>query len=186
MRTFYSLLLIMLIFCACQERTMNSLTTTQGTNTSIKMSSAAFTDGALIPKQYTCDGANISPPLSWTNVPVKARSLALIVSDPDAPNGIFTHWVLFNLTVTTRELPENIPAHEALEGGARQGTNSFERIGYSGPCPPPNDKAHRYVFKLYALDIELTLAASTTKEVLEKAMTGHILAEGELTGKYKR
>jgi Raf kinase inhibitor-like YbhB/YbcL family protein len=152
----------------------------------IKVTSTAFQEGGMIPQQYTCDGANISPPLSWTGVPGGVKTLALITDDPDAPKGVFTHWVLFNLPASSRELPENVPAQERLPDDAKQGTNSFKKIGYGGPCPPSGDEAHRYFFKLYALDTELALDAGATKEQLLKAMDGHIVAEGQLMGRYKR
>ena len=152
----------------------------------INVISTAFQEGGMIPQQYTCDGANISPPLSWTGVPGGVRTLALIIDDPDAPKGVFTHWVLFNLPASSLELPENVPAQEILTGEAKQGTNSFQKTGYGGACPPPGDEAHRYFFKLYALDTELALDAGATKEQLLKAMEGHIVAEGQLMGKYKR
>jgi Raf kinase inhibitor-like YbhB/YbcL family protein len=108
------------------------------------------------------------------------------MDDPDAPRGTFTHWVLFNLPADTKGLPENVPQQEKLDNGAQQGTNDFRKIGYGGACPPPGDEAHRYFFKFYALDTELTLNAGATKEQLLKAMEGHILTEGQLMGKYKR
>lgn len=150
----------------------------------IKITSSAFEEGGLIPPKYTCDGADISPPLQWDAVPEGTKSVALISDDPDAPMGTWVHWVLFNLPADTRELTENIPPDENLPGGAGQGTNDFRRIGYGGPCPPGG--THRYFFKIYALDTELDLAAGACKKDLLKAMEGHILGEGQLIGKYKR
>ena len=150
----------------------------------MKMTSAAFADGALMPPKYTCDGENVSPPLKWEGVPDKARTLALFVTDPDAPGKRWTHWVWFNLPASVKELPENVAPEKQTPLGARQGTNDFKQIGYGGPCPP--DGAHRYIFKLYALDAELALDAGATKDELLNAMQGHILAQGEMMGKYEK
>ena len=150
----------------------------------IKVTSTAFDDGGLIPAKYTCDGADISPPLQWEAVPEGARSIALICDDPDAPVGTFVHWVLFNLPAETRELAENIPPDRTLPNGAKQGTSDFGRIGYGGPCPPSG--THRYFFKIYALDTQIDLADGADKSQLLRAMEAHILAQGQLIGKYKR
>ena len=150
----------------------------------IKVTSPAFEDGGLIPPKYTCDGADISPPLQWDVVPEGTESIALICDDPDAPMGTFVHWVIFALPAETRELAENIPADKTLANGAKQGTSDFGRIGYGGPCPPSG--THRYFFKIYALDTEIDLAGGADKSRLLKAMEGHILSQGQLIGKYKR
>jgi Raf kinase inhibitor-like YbhB/YbcL family protein len=150
----------------------------------IKITSSAFGNGGLIPSRYTCDGKNVSPPLRWEDVPEGTRTIALICDDPDAPVGTFVHWVLFNLPAVTKELAEDVPADKTLQNGARQGITDFGRIGYGGPCPPSG--THRYFFKIYALDTELALKAGAGKHELLKAMEGHILAQGQLTGKYKR
>jgi Raf kinase inhibitor-like YbhB/YbcL family protein len=150
----------------------------------IKVTSKAFQDGGMIPKEYTCDGANISPPLAWDSVPGGAKSLALIADDPDAPAKTWVHWVLYGLPASVKELPENVPPQEKIAGGGTQGKNDFNKLGYGGPCPPSG--THRYYFKLYALDTELALNAGSTKDQLLKAMEGHILAEGQLIGKYTR
>ncbi|MDT5123135.1 MAG: hypothetical protein QOC96_2617 [Acidobacteriota bacterium] len=149
----------------------------------MKVTSLAFQDGGMIPPQYTCTGANISPPLAWNSVPEKTKSLALITDDPDAPGKTWVHWIAFNLPASARELPENVPAQESLNGG-KQGTNDFKKVGYGGPCPPSG--THRYYFKLYALDTNLTLDSSATKDQLLKAMEGHVLGEGQLMGKYQK
>jgi len=150
----------------------------------IKITSSAFEDGGLIPAKYTCDGADISPPLQWDAVPEGTKSIALICDDPDAPMGTWVHWVLFNLPGDAKELAENIPTEETLPNGAKQGVNDFGRIGYGGPCPPGG--THRYFFKIYALDTEVGLQAGADKRRLLKAMEGHILEQGQLIGKYKR
>jgi Raf kinase inhibitor-like YbhB/YbcL family protein len=150
----------------------------------IKITSSTFEDGGMIPAKYTCDGADVSPPLQWDTVPEGTRSIALICDDPDAPMGTWVHWVLFNLHAETNELAEDIPADKILPDGAKQGVSDFGRIGYGGPCPPSG--THRYFFKIYALDTELGLEAGANKRQLLKAMEGHILAQGQLIGKYKR
>lgn len=152
----------------------------------IKITSNAFREGEDIPIQFTCDGANISPPLSWSDVPIEAQSLALLMNDPDAPKGTFTHWVLFNLPRDADGLSEDVPAEEALANSARQCTNSFGNIGYGGPCPPPGHGSHRYFFRLYALDAELSLNKGSTGDDLLNAIKGHIIDEGELMGRYER
>lgn len=151
---------------------------------SIEVKSTAFQEGGMIPKVYTCDGKDISPPLSWSGVPVEAKSLALIMDDPDAPRGTWVHWVLFNLPPDTKGLSEKTPPSASLSGGAKHGKNSWPKLGYGGPCPPSG--THRYYFKVYALDTVLNLKDGSTKEQLLKAMEGHILAEGQLMGKYAR
>lgn len=151
----------------------------------IQLTSPAFTAGTPIPVQYTCDGQDLSPPLRWSNVPAEAKSLALIADDPDAPMGTWVHWVLYNLPPGTAELPEGLSTSETLPNGAKQGMNDFRRLGYGGPCPPRGNP-HRYFFKLYALDTELSLKSGATKKDLVRAMEGHTLAEGQLMGTYKR
>ena len=150
----------------------------------MKITSIAFGEGDLIPKQYTCDGPDISPPFSWTGMPAGTESLALICDDPDAPVGTWVHWVIFNLPAGVAELPENVPKERALENGARQGVNDFRRIGYGGPCPPGG--THRYYFKLYALDTILEADPGVTKRDLLEVMDGHILSEAILMGRYTR
>ena len=171
-----------LSFSACQEK---EKTETGGEQAmAISVTSSAFEEGAAIPRQFTCDGADISPPLSWSGVPDGTRSLALISDDPDAPSGTWVHWVLFNIPTEKTELPEGIPGDTTLSTGARHGVNDFGRFGYGGPCPPGG--THRYYFKLYALDTVLELPGRITKADLLDAMRGHILAEGQLMGKYSR
>jgi len=146
--------------------------------------SQAFVPGALIPPKYTCDGADVSPPLSFTGAPAGTKSFALIADDPDAPMGTWVHWVAWNIPAGTRSLEEGVPKKETLPDGVRQGSNDFRRVGYGGPCPPSG--THRYFFRLYALDAALNLPATATKQDLEKAMQEHILAQAELMGKYTR
>jgi Raf kinase inhibitor-like YbhB/YbcL family protein len=152
---------------------------------SLELTSTAFRPGETIPKQYTGDGADRSPPLRWSEPPSETKSLALICDDPDAPRGTWVHWVLFNLPAQLRELQEGVPTTEILGNGARQGKNDFGNIGYGGPAPPKG-KPHRYSFKLYALDADVDLTPGATKGQLTNAMKGHILAEGQLVGNYGR
>jgi Raf kinase inhibitor-like YbhB/YbcL family protein len=151
----------------------------------ITLTSPAFKEGEAIPAKYTADGDNKSPPLQWAEPPKGTQSLALICEDPNAPNGTFTHWVIFNMPPDLRQLKEGVPPADAeLANGARQGKNNFEKTGYGGPDPPPG-QSHRYIFKLYALDQKLNdLAAGATREQLNEAMKGHVLAMGQLTGRY--
>jgi len=150
----------------------------------LKLTSTAFKEGELIPKPYTCEGRNVSPPLVWAAPPEGSKTLALICDDPDAPMGTWVHWVLYNLPANTRELPENIAPQRTLGFGEQQGNNSWGKIGYGGPCPPSG--THRYYFKLYALDATLALQPGASKDDLEKAMRGHILAQGQLMGRYAK
>ena len=152
---------------------------------SFQISTTAFSEGGTVPKKCTCDGPDLSPPLSWTEPPAATKSFALIADDPDAPAGTWVHWVLFNLPAACRQLPEGVKREERLDDGTLQGRNDFRRIGYGGPCPPPG-KAHRYLFKLYALDSLLPLKAGATKPEVERAMQNHILGQAQLMGRYGR
>jgi Raf kinase inhibitor-like YbhB/YbcL family protein len=183
MRTVLGLMVFALLLAACQSKQPSMQG--GGGKMDIRLTSTAFTEGGTIPRKHTCDGSDVSPPLAWDNVPGGTKSFALICDDPDAPMGTWVHWVLFNLPADTRSLPEAVPPDKELPNGARQGTNDFRKIGYGGPCPPPG-KPHRYFFKLYALDTVLDLPAGSTKPQVVKAMEGHVLAEGQLMGKYGR
>jgi Raf kinase inhibitor-like YbhB/YbcL family protein len=150
-----------------------------------ELTSAAFGPGEAIPRKYTCDGEDISPPLEWGDPPPGTQSFVFIFDDPDAPVGTWVHWVLYNLPAETRALPEAVPADADLADGGWHGENSWRRLGYGGPCPPSG--THRYFFKLYALDTVLDdLDAGASKKELLKAMEGHVLAEAELMGTYSR
>jgi hypothetical protein len=151
----------------------------------LQITSTAFSEGQPIPAKYSCEGRDISPPLKWTNTPANTKSLALIMDDPDAPVGTWVHWVLYDLPANTTGLSEDVAKTQFVAGNARQGLNSWPRLGYGGPCPPPG-KPHRYFFKLYALDAMLDLKPGLTKKDLLKAMEGHVLAEGQLMGTYQR
>ena len=150
----------------------------------LTIESPAFPEGGSIPRLYTCDGRDVSPPLSWTGIPAGVKSLALVCDDPDAPAGVWVHWVIFNLPPSATGLPEAVPPRKEVDGGGVQGTNDFRKIGYGGPCPPSG--THRYVFTLYALDAEVPLAAGATKAELVTAMKGLVRTEATLTGKYSR
>ena len=149
------------------------------------ISSASFPNGGDIPRKFTCDGADTSPQLSWSQPPAGIHSLALIANDPDAPVGDWTHWVVFDLPASLSALPEGLDKTGEIPGGGRQGVNDFHKIGYGGPCPPPG-KPHRYLFRIYALDRTLGLKAGSSREDVEAAMKGHILGQAEWMGKYKR
>jgi Raf kinase inhibitor-like YbhB/YbcL family protein len=154
----------------------------------LAITSPSFADHGEIPAQYTCEGADVSPPLAWSGVPDRARSLALVVDDPDAPDPAapkrtWVHWVLYNLPATSTGLPEG--AHPGtLWPGAHDGKNDWKKPGWGGPCPPIG--RHRYVFKLYALDTTLPAAGSFTKPDLERAMAGHVIEKAELVGTYQK
>ncbi len=166
-------------------RTQDPATVKEESSMSIQITSTAFPEGEPIPSRYTCDAEDKSPLLRWTDLPKGTRSIALVCDDPDAPGGNWVHWILFGLPPQITELPEGVPTMGDLPSGARQGKNSFGKIGYGGPCPPKGS-AHRYFFNLYALDIEITLEAGATKKELLKAMEGHVLAGGHLMGTYQR
>ena len=150
------------------------------------ISSSSFPNHGKIPAKFTCDGNDVSPALSWTPPPAGVQSLALIADDPDARVGTWTHWVLFDLPVTSRGVPENLPKIEQLPNqSGYQGRNDFGRTGYGGPCPPAG-KPHRYFFKLYALDRQMKLKSGVSKQELEQAMRRHILGQSEWMGTYRR
>jgi len=158
---------------------LHSINTEARDMTTLRISSPEFKNNGPIPSKYTCDGADVNPPLMIENVPSSAKSLALIVDDPDAPVGTWVHWVLWNIDPSTNAIREN-----ALPAGALQGLNDFRKSDYGGPCPPSG--THRHFFKLYALDITMSLGPKTKKAELEHAMKGHIVAQGELIGLYRR
>ena len=150
----------------------------------MQITSSAFTEGSMIPGKYTCDGQDISPPLEWKIAPVGIKSFTLISDDPDAPVGTWVHWVAYNIPSNTTKLDENVKPEKEFKNGMRQGSNSWPKIGYGGPCPPSG--THRYYFKLYALDVVLDIKPGATKEQVLQLMKGHVIAEAQLMGKYKR
>jgi Raf kinase inhibitor-like YbhB/YbcL family protein len=160
----------------------------QEATTMLTLTSSAFSAQQAIPKKYTCEGSDSSPPLAWSGVPAGAKSLALIVDDPDAPDPnaprmTWVHWVLYNIPATTASLPESASSG-VLPQGAVEGPNDFKRVRYGGPCPPIG--RHRYFHKLYALDITLPSDKPLAKPALEAAMKGHVLAQAELIGTYQK
>lgn len=158
---------------------------TKDPSASMALSSPSFPNAGNIQKQFTCDGADLSPKLSWTDPPAGAKSFALLVDDPDAPAGNWNHWTAWNLPSTLRSLSEGVPKTAQLPDGTAQGKNDFRKPGYNGPCPPPG-KPHRYYFKLFALDTKLELQPNSGKRDLEGAMKGHILAQADWMGRYGR
>jgi len=149
------------------------------------LASPAFGSGGAIPQQYTCDGADRSPPLSWSDLPDGTKSVALIVEDPDAPARTFTHWVLYNIPPEPTVLNAGIAKQAILPSGARHGRNDFRRGGYGGPCPP-HGSDHRYVFRLFALDAFLNVTPGGAPSEVRAAANGHLLGEAELIGTYRR
>jgi hypothetical protein len=188
---------VSLTFVACKGKKLDRGETISpikkeegGIKMAIKITSTAFAQGEMIPKKYSCDGERISPPLKWKNIPEDAKSLVLISDDPDAPFETFVHWVVYDIPASISEFPENVPSVKSLEDiegfnlSGKQGINSGHKIGYYPPCPPSG--THRYFFKIYALDIILNLKAGASKKEIVRAMEGHILAQGQLMGRYKR
>jgi Raf kinase inhibitor-like YbhB/YbcL family protein len=177
-----SLLLASVVFGVCTL----GVDTLAGGPSSMTITSDAFEDGKPIPRKYTCDGADRSPPLHWQAVPEGTTSLALIVDDPDAPSGTWNHWLLYNMPPATLALGEGVPATAALGDGSRQGTNDFGKIGYGGPCPPPGS-THRYQFKLYALSAPIDLEPGAKRDAVIKAIQRQkTIAVAELTASYGR
>jgi hypothetical protein len=150
----------------------------------IHITSPVFEDGGIIPKKYTCDDLDMSPPIEWSNVPEGTKTISIVCDDPDAPMKTWVHWVIFNIPGDVTRLPENVPPEKELENGAKQGMNDFYKVGYGGPCPPSG--MHRYFFKIYALDITLDLPSGVSKSHLMIAMEGHVLSESHLMGTYTR
>lgn len=174
---FIPAIFILLFISACAQKQITSDLNIN--NIAMKLTSPIFTNNSNLPSQYTCDGEGINPPLEISEVPLVAKSLVLIVDDPDAPITTFVHWLVWNINPKTTEI-----SVDSVPSGSIQGANSARKSSYFPPCPPSG--THRYVFKLYALDIELDLAANTDKKALEQAMDGHILDSAELIGLYKR
>jgi Raf kinase inhibitor-like YbhB/YbcL family protein len=159
-----------------------SATDALSAKTTLTLTSSSITNGQVV-RTITCDGANTSPDLAWSALPPATRSLALLFTDPDAPGVTFTHWTLFNIPAEARSLPAALPKTAQLSDGSRQGHNDFDATGYGGPCPPGHSP-HRYVFNLYAVDILLDLPPGATRQQIEEALKGHVLASGQLTGRY--
>jgi Raf kinase inhibitor-like YbhB/YbcL family protein len=167
----------LLVLAGCQSG--DQLAAEGGNMMAISITSSAYNEGDKIPRLYTCDDQNVSPPLAWTGVPTNTVSLAVIMDDPDAPAGTWSHWVLFNLP------PGLAGLEQGANGGGMEGKNDFGRLGYGGPCPP-RGSTHRYYVKIYALDRTLDLKAGVSKTQVESAMRGHVLGQGQLMGRYGR
>jgi Raf kinase inhibitor-like YbhB/YbcL family protein len=184
-RAWLVLALLLVLVSACGGAKEPAAEPQEEAAMTLKVTSAVFEEGSSIPTEHTCDGSDVSPPLSWSGPPAGTKSLALICDDPDAPVGTWVHWVLYDLPPDVAALAASLPSDEQLANGGKQGKNDFSKIGYGGPCPPKGS-AHRYFFKLYALDAELNLSPGATKKALLEAMEGHILAQGQLMGRYQR
>jgi Raf kinase inhibitor-like YbhB/YbcL family protein len=187
-----ALLLVSIVVAAgCTSKTTNQTATSMPSATAshdaktIELTSPALTAGGRIPPVFTCIGKNDSPPLSFGTAPEGTASLAVICEDPDAPSGTFTHWILYNIPPGTTSLPQGIAQKLVFPDGSTHGLNDFGKTGYGGPCPPPG-KPHRYFFHLYALDTTLDLRAPVTRKIIDAAMQGHILGQGELMGTFGR
>jgi len=150
----------------------------------LRLKSAAFENGGTIPRLYTCEGKNLSPPLFWSGAPQGTQTFALLVDDPDAPGKSFLHWLVFDLPAAAAALPEGVPPHPVIEGGGAQGRNDFGDLGYGGPCPPSG--THSYVFTLYAVAGKLDLAPRATREEFSKSLQGRTLGQARLVGRYAR
>jgi Raf kinase inhibitor-like YbhB/YbcL family protein len=150
----------------------------------MRIFSSAFREGDLIPPKYTCDGEDVSPPLEWEGVPGAAKSLALIVDDPDAPSGEFVHWLVFDIPTSENGVADGIGIAGPKVGGGTQGKNGFGETAYGGPCPPSG--THRYYFHLYALDATVGLPSGASRNEVESAMRSHIVAKAQLMGRYER
>jgi len=152
---------------------------------SLKLTSPAFTSGGAIPRQFTCEGPDQSPDLHWSDAPAGTATFAVVMNDPDAPAGDWVHWLVWNIPSTSHGLPANLARDRQLADGTLQGRNSFGKIGYNGPCPPAG-KPHRYFFRVYAVDKQLELGAGASRAELDLALKGHVLAEAEYMGTYRR
>jgi len=179
------LILLIVLLTGCTSRGTLPEEGTMEIKLGLKLQSTAFKDGERVPDKHTCDRENISPPLSWNKVDRSVKSWALILEDPDAPRGVFTHWIVYNIPANVTGLPEAIPAAGKLQNGAMQGKNDALKVGYTGPCPPPGP-VHHYNFTLYALDNLLNLPEGVSKKPVMDAMQGHIISQGKLTGLYQR
>ena len=175
----------------CQASQSASKSNEGGKTMTIQVTSTAFAEGKVIPKKYTGEGEDVSPPLAWSNLPEGTKQIALICDDPDAPGPQpWVHWVIYNLPADATGLPEGVPRGPRLKApaGGLQGKNSWDsdNIGYRGPLPPKGHGRHRYYFKLYALDVQLSLEPGLSKDALLKKIEGHVLAQGQLMSTYER
>jgi Raf kinase inhibitor-like YbhB/YbcL family protein len=155
-------------------------------NQGFEITTDAIDANGFFDPRYTCDFDNSSPELRWSEIPAEAKGFALIAEDPDAPKGLFTHWVVYNIPAHVHHLPAGIPAQETLPNGIRQGINGFGKLGYGGPCPPPGDRAHRYFFRLFALRDLPELPSRATRDQVMEAIQHLVVATAELVGRYQR
>lgn len=178
-------LIFLLPIASCGKSVSRTRQAEDSSHSAFRLESSAFREGETIPRQFTCEGEDISPALRWTAPPAGTRSFVLIAEDPDAPGGVWTHWIVFNLPAHVHQIPENVAKQAQVPGGGLQGLNSFGHIGYGGPCPPPG-RPHHYFFRLYALDTVLSLKAGTSRQEVLDAVKGHILAKTHLMGLFGR
>ncbi|MGH9377363.1 MAG: YbhB/YbcL family Raf kinase inhibitor-like protein [Terriglobia bacterium] len=179
------LIAILAIFLFTSAPPRPGLAQQAGARPTFSLASSEFPEGGFIPSRYTCSGQNVSPELRWNDSSARAVTFAVIVTDPDAPAGTWTHWVAYNLPAGSRQLPDAVPEGNQIQSGGVQGMNDFHHVGYGGPCPPPG-KPHRYFFTLYALNTRLGLRPGATRNQVEQAMKGHVLAQAQLMGLYGR
>jgi Raf kinase inhibitor-like YbhB/YbcL family protein len=177
--------ILLLLPCTGRQTAMSYPAHPQAQSAGLSISSPSFPNGGDIPKKFTCDGADVSPQLSWTEPPAGTKTFALLVDDPDAPAGNWNHWAMWNLPASARSLTEGVGKLRRLPDGSEQGLNDFRKVGYNGPCPPAN-KTHHYHFQLFALDTKMSLNADAGKPELQAAMKGHILAQAEWMGTFHR
>jgi Raf kinase inhibitor-like YbhB/YbcL family protein len=182
-RADWAILAVFVLLCFCLGAN-GSRARKEGRKVDLKVTSTAFKDGEAMASKYSFNGGNASPPIAWNNAPEGTKSFALICDDPDAPKGDWVHWVIYYIPPSVKSLAEHQPKTAALPNGAKQGTNEFPKIGYDGPAPPSG--THRYFFRVFALNTELNLQPSATKQQLLKAMEGHVLAHGQVMGKFSK
>lgn len=185
MRRIASLIFLLALLAATTVAQRAVSSTSHERKTKFILTSAAFASGAEIPVQFTCKGADTSPDLEWKGAPAHVAVFALITDDPDAPDGTWVHWVVWNLPPSAHRLPAGVPKQAELNDGTRQGRNDFKRVGYNGPCPPPG-KTHRYFFRLYALDHKIDLSPGATRAELDVAIKNYVVAEAEYMGTFHR
>jgi Raf kinase inhibitor-like YbhB/YbcL family protein len=173
-------LLMLVVLAGCAMQRVGS-----GKGGGIAVSSAAFVQGRPVPARYACTGEDLSPAVRWTGAPAGTQSFVVVLEDPDAPGGVFTHWIVYGIPPDQQELPEGLPAEPVVAGGILQGSNDFGSVGYRGPCPP-RGPAHRYVLRVYALDGMPNLAAGADRIALDRVISGHILATGDTSAAFSR
>jgi len=174
----------LILLCSCNSESPKAEPTSSLSPKAIEIKSSSFQQGQALPIDLSCSGNDLSPSLSWSKPPLETHTLALIMDDPDAPGGIWQHWLVYNIPGNSLSLDEGQAGIGTLENSALQGENDFQQLGYRGPCPPKGQN-HRYFFRLYALDTRLDLKAGAKREDLDQAMRGHILATGELMGTFQ-